>query len=142
MIIADDSANFNLELRNEIDNRRKPDKEGGPHRAVMAFFESREELEAFYDSEQMLDLKSVARVVTEEIAPHDKEGAFLQATRSGAITLMIREYGRGTDFKCFDSRMIDGGGVHVIQAFFSTEIAEEVQIKGRTARQGARGSYR
>jgi len=65
----------------------------------------------------------------------------LQATRSGAITLMIREFGRGTDFKCFDSRMLDGGGVHVIQAFFSTEIAEEIQIKGRTARQGARGSY-
>jgi len=142
VIITDDDANFYLELRNEIDTRRKSDIAGGPLRAVMAFFESRKELEAFYESEQMLDLKPVARVITEEIGPCEKEGAFLQATRSGAITLMIREFGRGTDFKCFDGRMIDGGGVHVIQAFFSTEIAEEIQIKGRTARQGARGSYR
>ena len=97
---------------------------------------------AFYDSEQMLDLKSITLVLPEEIASQDKEGAFLQATRPSAITLMIREFGRGTDFKAFDSSMLDGGGVHVIQAFFSTEIAEETQIKGRAARQGARGSYR
>ena len=90
----------------------------------------------------MLDLESTIRVLTEELAPRDKAGAFLQSTRSGAITLMIREYGRGTDFKVFDGAMLDGGGVHVIQAFFSTEIAEEIQIQGRTARQGARGSYR
>jgi len=141
VIIADDDANFHLELRSEIDTRRKSDKAGAPLRAVMAFFESREELEAFYESEQMLGLKSATRVLTEEIAPQEKAGAFLQATRSGAITLMIREFGRGTDFKCFDARMLDGGGVHVIQAFFSTEIAEEIQIKGRTAHQGARGSY-
>lgn len=36
----------------------------------------------------------------------------------------------------------DAGGVHVIQTFFSTDIAEEVQIKGRCARQGEEGSYR
>ena len=142
MIIADDDANFHLELRSEIDIRRKSDKAGAPRRAVLVFFESREELEAFYESDQLLDLKSATRVLTEEIAPQDKEGAFLQATRSGAITLLIREFGRGTDFKCFDVRMLEGGGVHVIQAFFPTEIAEEIQIKGRTARQGARGSYR
>ena len=37
--------------------------------------------------------------------------------------------------------MIDGGGVHVIQAFFSTEHSEEIQIMGRTARQGDHGSF-
>ncbi|KAL7553099.1 hypothetical protein ACHAWF_018746 [Thalassiosira exigua] len=141
VIIADDDANFHLELRNEINARRKPDKEGSPLRAVMAFFESREELEDFYESDPMSDIKPITRILTEEIAPRDKEGAFLQCTRSGAITLMIRDYGRGTDFLVFDSSMLDGGGVHVIQAFFSSEIAEETQIKGRTARQGARGSY-
>ena len=142
VMIADDDANFHLDLRNEINVRRKPEKEGCPLRAVMLFFECRKEAEAFYESEQMVDLKSHTRVLTEEISPKDKEGAFLQSTRSGAITLMIREYGRGTDFVCYDKRMLDGGGVHVIQAFFSTEISEEIQIKGRTARQGAKGSYR
>lgn len=108
----------------------------------MIFFESRKEAEAFYESEQMVDLKSHVRALTEEIDIKDKEGTSKQCTKSGAITLMIREYGRGTDFVCHDERMLEGGGVHVIQAFFSTEISEEIQIKGRTARQGARGSYR
>jgi len=142
VMISDDDANFHLDLRNEINTRRKPKDDGCPLRAVMIFFESRKEAEAFYESVQMRDLKSQVRVLTEEIALEDKEGTFKQSTKSGAITLMIREYGRGTDFVCHDERMLKGGGVHVIQAFFSTEISEEIQIKGRTARQGARGSYR
>jgi preprotein translocase subunit SecA len=44
---------------------------------------------------------------------------------------MIREVGRGTDFKCYDQALKNSGGVHVIQSFFSTDIAEEIQIKGR-----------
>jgi preprotein translocase subunit SecA len=88
------------------------------------------------------DIKLRVRSITETIESHEKEGAFMKATAPGAISLMIRDYGRGTDFKCFDPRLIDAGGVHVIQAFFSNEIAEEVQIKGRTARQGGKGSYR
>jgi hypothetical protein len=33
------------------------------------------------------------------------------------------------------------GGVHVIQTFLSEELSEEIQIKGRTARQGENGSF-
>ena len=33
------------------------------------------------------------------------------------------------------------GGVHVIQTFLSEELAEEIQIKGRTARQSENGSF-
>ena len=144
VIIADDDANFHLELCNEINTRRKPDKEGFPPRAVMVFFDSRQVMEAYYESDQlkMSSLKPITRVITEEIAPQDREGAFLQATDAGSITLMIREYGRGTDFKVYDNRMLEGGGVHVVQAFFSHDISEEIQIKGRAARQGTRGSYR
>ena len=40
---------------------------------------------------------------------------------------MIREFDRGTDFKCFDSRMLSDGGVHVIQTFFSLDVSEEIQ---------------
>ena len=144
MIIADDDANFHLELCNEINTRRKPDKEGFPPRAVMVFFDCRQVMEAFYESDQlkMSSLKPITRVITEEIAPQDRKGAFLQATSAGSITLMIREYGRGTDFKVYNNRMLEGGGVHVVQAFFSHDISEEIQIKGRAARQGTRGSYR
>ena len=67
--------------------------------------------------------------------------SFRQAMSRGAITLMTRDYGRGTDFICYDQRLIDAGGVHVLQTFLSEQVSEEIQIKGRTARQGNQGSY-
>ena len=50
-------------------------------------------------------------------------------------------YGRGIDFICLNKKLLDNGGVHVIQTFLSEDISEEVQIQGRTARQGQAGSY-
>jgi len=50
-------------------------------------------------------------------------------------------FGRGTDFKIFDDRMKKAGGMHVLQTFFSSDLSEEVQIQGRCARQGNKGSY-
>ncbi len=37
--------------------------------------------------------------------------------------------------------MISNGGIHVLTTFLSEEISEEIQIKGRTARQGEKGSF-
>jgi len=137
-----DKDSFFLDLVHEIEARRRPESPGYDiKRPVMVFFESSKTLLEFYQSEQMEFLRSSSRTRTESILPTDKEGAFLQATSAGAITLMIREYGRGTDFKCFDSTVLDAGGVHVIQAFFSKEISEEIQLKGRAARQGTSGSF-
>ena len=36
---------------------------------------------------------------------------------------------------------MEAGGVHIIQTFFSRDASEEIQIQGRTARQGKKGSY-
>jgi len=33
------------------------------------------------------------------------------------------------------------GGIHVVQTFFCSDLGEEIQIKGRTARQGQEGSF-
>merc|ERR1711871_706170 len=55
--------------------------------------------------------------------------------------LATRSFGRGTDFFCHDGALDNLGGVHVLQAFFSLSLSEEIQIKGRTGRQGSRGSY-
>ena len=63
------------------------------------------------------------------------------ASSSGQITLLTRIFGRGSDFICRDQIVAANGGVHVIQTFLSEELSEEVQIKGRTARQGESGSY-
>ena len=53
---------------------------------------------------------------------------------------------RSTQFSCFyafiqDHQRLQAGGVHVIQAFVSDDISEEIQIQGRTARQGKSGTY-
>jgi preprotein translocase subunit SecA len=42
---------------------------------------------------------------------------------------------------CLDKRVLEAGGVHVVQTFVSLNKAEEVQIQGRTARQGKDGTY-
>jgi preprotein translocase subunit SecA len=111
-------------------------------RPVMIFFDSQKTLLEFYNSELMSSRKHNVAVITETTPSYEKESLFLKATEQGATTLMIRDFGRGTDFKCFDRRVLDAGGVHVIQSFFSKEISEEIQIKGRCARQGANGSFR
>ena len=62
-------------------------------------------------------------------------------TTAGQVTICSAVFGRGTDFFCKDQRVLDGGGVHIIQTFLSTERSEEIQIQGRTARQGKNGTY-
>lgn len=59
--------------------------------------------------------------------------------RAGHITLAMVRYGRGTDFQC--KGLDEKGGLHVIQSWFSEDPKEETQIRGRTARNGARGTY-
>ena len=54
---------------------------------------------------------------------------------------MTNGFGRGTDFVVFDQSVKKLGGLHVIQTFLSVDHSEEVQIQGRTARQGEEGSY-
>ena len=51
----------------------------------------------------------------------DKKGV-----KYGYISLLTREYGRGTDFICNDSTVNKKGGVAVIQTFLSQDYCEEV----------------
>lgn len=62
------------------------------------------------------------------------------STHMGQITLMTKSFGRGTDFKVFDPKVNEAGGIHIIQTFLSEDEAEEIQIKGRTNRQNTPGS--
>ena len=133
-----------LELKHEIVRRQKSptSMHEDVKRPVMVFFDSRKTLLEFYDSSYMKDLKRQCRTITESARLKERTGLFEKATGRGGITLMIRDFGRGTDFKCHDKLVLQAGGVHVVQAFFSAKISEEIQVKGRTARQGADGSYR
>jgi hypothetical protein len=79
--------------------------------------------------------------MTPKTEADDRKGLIAQAATIGNIMLLTREFGRGNDFVCYDEVLNKKGGVHVIQTFVSVIKSEEAQIKGRTARQGSRGSY-
>ena len=79
--------------------------------------------------------------MTEKMSLNERETAIRQAATTNNITLLTRDFGRGTDFICQDMELNRSGGVHVIQTFVSEQISEETQIQGRTSRQGQNGSY-
>jgi len=109
-------------------------------RAVIVFFEDSIKLGDFKKSPHY---KKIARksLLTESLTKEEKEFMIKKAATAGTVTLSTAVFGRGTDFVCLDEQLLKNGGVHVIQTFLSTEKSEEVQIQGRTARQGKRGSY-
>jgi preprotein translocase subunit SecA len=54
---------------------------------------------------------------------------------------MTSYFSRGTDFILEDKNIIEAGGFHVIQTYISKDESDYVQVYGRTARQGKKGSY-
>lgn len=95
----------------------------------------------FYNSYAMRYLKTSVNIITEENSSGERDHYVSRSTLSGQITLLTKTLGRGIDFICLDEIVSANGGVHVIQTFLSEELSEEIQIKGRTARQGDHGSY-
>jgi len=133
---------FNQNLTDEI--KCSLGSAGTYQRAVLVFFENTAKLTDCLNSESVQGLSGgKIRTMTEldSINYVTREGTIGQATLSGNITFLVRAFGRGTDFICYDNELNDAGGIHVIQTFMSEEKSEEVQIKGRTARQGDKGSF-
>jgi hypothetical protein len=138
-IMIENSDDYFNVIRREIDNHligRLSEK-----RAVLVFFESKQKLKEFYNSKALESIRESVVNLTEEASLEEKDNLVKRATISGQITLFTRTFGRGTDFICHDQNVLASGGTHVIQTFLSEEVSEEVQIKGRTARQGNQGSY-
>jgi len=138
---VESSTTFFNSIANQINSRLGSLDDGGYKRAVLVFFETTPKLLAFYNCPQLAAIKDDVRIMTELTSASDKEGVVRSAVTSGAITLLNRAYGRGTDFYCYDDRLVQSGGVHVIQTFVSEILSEEMQIMGRTARQGNKGSF-
>jgi preprotein translocase subunit SecA len=141
-----EESEFIFTLADEIKRRievQKDDKTA-PLRAVIVFFDDKETLNALYNSEEFRQTglrDRVRKLLSDGGDKQEKDNLIQTAASTGSITFSVREFGRGTDFKCFDDQLTANGGVHVIQAFVSTLLSEETQIMGRTARQGDRGSY-
>ena len=108
-------------------------------RAVLVFFESEAKLQAYQDSEYgrqhpagtVETITSMTRNIRQSVL----------TTHSGSVTLLSREHGRGLDFHCKDKKVEDTGDIHVVQTFLSEQLSEEIQIRGRTARQKNKGSF-
>ena len=131
-----------MDLVSEIDKRILGNKKNSK-RALLVFFESEESLEKFFKSDNFQKYRNSCRKLTERLTMLEKNQFIKNATRAGNISLLTKSFGRGTDFIVLDDEVevVGNGGVHVIQTFFSDDEAEEVQIKGRTARQGEHGSF-
>lgn len=65
---------------------------------------------------------------------------FIAGTYSYPDTILSFAFGF-MNGRCLQQSLLEAGGVHIIQAFFSDDTSEEVQIQGRTSRQGKSGTY-
>ena len=108
-------------------------------RAVLVFFENISELRAYKLEGEKAGLSF--NIMTEETSADEKESKIVNAVGKKQVTLLTKIFGRGTDFVCLDSAVLDLGGVHVIQTFLSEDVSEEIQIQGRCARMGENGSF-
>jgi len=139
-VLSNEAEHFGA-IADEIKKRLLPIGNMEGKRAVIAFFEDKATIMRFYESEYFESFRAdrSAKLLFEAADYIDSiiEGATVQ----GAITLATRSYGRGTDFRVFDTRMLACGGVHVLLTFYPKEISELEQVKGRGARQGDDGSF-
>jgi preprotein translocase subunit SecA len=109
-------------------------------RPVMVYFDTIKAMSNLFTSEEFSQLCSRTSTLCETNDDHELKRRINFATRSGQITLLTKTFGRGVDFVVVENEVREKGGVHVIQTFISQEQSESVQIEGRTARQGERGS--
>ena len=110
------------------------------HRPILVFFQTYNQLERFYKYYySQSDCQCL--ILNEELTINEKIKVVKDACRLNTVTLCTKIFGRGTDFIVTDDRVNELGGPHVIQTFFSWDISEEIQIKGRTARNGGNGSF-
>ncbi|KAL7535461.1 hypothetical protein ACHAXR_006501 [Thalassiosira sp. AJA248-18] len=128
-------SNFYHKIAAEIKSATKS------KRAVIVFFRDRSMLNHFVASPTYRQLGRRKSLLTEDMSSVEKEYIISKAATAGQLTLSTAVFGRGTDFFCKDEGVEKNGGVHIIQTFLSEEVSEEIQIQGRTARQGKRGSY-
>ena len=138
-VFVENADDYHQKIRKEVEQKIFGRAEG--KRAVLVFFESAKKLHKCLDSMAFQDLKDEIEVLTEEANSQERETRVRRATSSGQITFLTKTFGRGTDFICHNEIVEKNGGVHVIQTFVSEELSEEIQIRGRTARQGNYGSY-
>eukprot|EP01087_Luapelamoeba_hula_P010441 TRINITY_DN276_c0_g2_i2.p1 TRINITY_DN276_c0_g2~~TRINITY_DN276_c0_g2_i2.p1 ORF type:complete len:2599 (-),score=378.72 TRINITY_DN276_c0_g2_i2:48-6866(-) len=110
-------------------------------RAVLIFFENEKKLKTFAATSYGKDLGDLAMNNFSE--NHDNLDFYIKrATRTKQVSILPAVYGRGVDFMCVDNLVENAGGIAVIMTYLPADLSDEVQIRGRTARQGNKGSFK
>jgi hypothetical protein len=111
------------------------------NRPVLVCFKNDSALKNFTSARPKFATKTVLDANLDDSDVEYINGIVANATSPGRVTLMTRKFGRGLDFKPNKKSNVLGG-LMVIQTFFSSTESEQIQIMGRTARQGEKGAYR
>jgi len=141
IIMAETRGDYFKAIVNKI-NVFSRDPNGKKHRAIIVFFDSAKRIEEFRLSSyfrQIVD-HSAVECLTEALESNDRDQIIKKASSLGQVTLATKAFGRGTDFRAGDD-VVARGGVHILQTFLSPMKTEEIQVMGRSARQGQKGSY-
>ena len=137
--IKDDKEGYHQAIQNDISQHQDAPV------AVLVFFETDSRLQEYLDyldgrphiqRNQVFAVKSNADNIE-----HWVEQAGGCKDSKGNATLFSRAHGRGLDFKSHSPKVQLNGGIHVVQTFLSEEESEEIQIRGRSARQDKKGTY-
>eukprot|EP01061_Rhynchopus_euleeides_P043524 TRINITY_DN75_c2_g1_i2.p1 TRINITY_DN75_c2_g1~~TRINITY_DN75_c2_g1_i2.p1 ORF type:complete len:1751 (+),score=606.97 TRINITY_DN75_c2_g1_i2:360-5255(+) len=136
-VVIDTRAGHSLALTKEIQKRH------GRGRPVIVFFVDREALQEYMMGVhfQGTPFKDHVVTLTEAESDDEKFSRVRQSMLRNMVTLAVRSFARGTDFKCYDKAVLGWGGVHVVTTYVPDELSEETQLKGRAARQGDDGSF-
>ena len=134
--VLGDEESFHQAIQLEVSKKQK-------RVACLVFFQTEAKMRRYEEylstnQIQMANLFSVTADVDNAALDH----AVTRAARLGNATLFTRLHGRGLDFACHDEQLDNNGGIHVVQTFLSEEEAEEIQIRGRSARQDKNGTYK
>lgn len=142
LMIVDEEQHFQA-ITHQIIERRQVPQNSTLFFPIMVFL-APEKLKRYYDYLQaqiQTDSVPFAIDLLDQSTPEEeKHNVIHRANMSGKVTLIHKEFGRGTNFRC-DNKTINGcGGPVVILSSFPATISEEIQECGRTARQGDNGS--
>lgn len=140
IVVNDDE--YDERLCEEISKSSMGWTSGKQVRPVLVFFDTEEELEAFYKSAAFKGYRSATNKMTSKTVTTaaERDMFIAQATHAKAITLAVKEHGRGSDFMLTVPAVIANGGMAVLDGFMPETEAEERQLRGRGGRQGQDGS--
>jgi regulator of replication initiation timing len=127
-------------ISSQISNNLKDPRTSKP-RPVLVYFKDDQSLKSFFADKSFDPFRAEALLLTTETRSDKVQEIISKAVHPGQVTLIIAAFGRGTDFYYVNKDLDQAKGIHVIQTFFSLDYSEEVQIRGRTNRQGHPGSY-